>query len=33
MLFALDHGVENIRIKGKGPLVPFVVTEANGEKK
>ena len=32
MLFALDHGVANIRIKGKGPLVPFVVTEANGEK-
>lgn len=32
MLFALDHGVENIRIKGKGPLAPFVVTEQNGEK-
>jgi hypothetical protein len=32
MLFALDHGIESIRIKGKGPLVPFVVTERNGEK-
>jgi len=32
MLFALDHGVESIKIKGKGPLVPFVVTEINGEK-
>jgi hypothetical protein len=32
MLFALDHGVESIKIKGKGPLVPFVVTELNGEK-
>jgi len=32
MLFALDHGVAHIRIKGKGPLVPFVVTEVNGEK-
>ena len=32
MLFALDHGVESIRIRGKGPLVPFVVTEKNGEK-
>ena len=32
MLFALDHGIENIKIKGKGPLVPFVVTEVNGEK-
>ena len=32
MLFALDHGIESIRIKGKGPLVPFVVTERNGER-
>ena len=32
MLFALDHGIENIKIKGKGPLTPFVVTEINGEK-
>lgn len=32
MLFALDHGIESIKIKGKGPLVPFVVTENNGEK-
>ena len=32
MLFALDHGIENIKIKGKGPLTPFVVTENNGEK-
>jgi hypothetical protein len=32
MRFGLEHGIENIRIKGKGPLVPFVVTEANGEK-
>lgn len=32
MLFALNHGIESIRIKGKGPLVPFVVTENNGEK-
>ena len=32
MLFALDHGVESIKIKGKGPLVPFIVTEVNGEK-
>ncbi len=32
MLFALDHGIENIKIKGKGPLTPFIVTEINGEK-
>jgi hypothetical protein len=32
MLFGLDHGIESIKIKGKGPLVPFVVTEKNGEK-
>jgi len=32
MHFALDHGIANIKIKGKGPLVPFVVTEINGEK-
>ena len=32
MLFALDHGIESIKIKGKGPLVPFVVTAINGEK-
>lgn len=32
MVFALDHGVESIRIKGKGPLVPFIITERNGEK-
>ena len=32
MLFALDHGIESIKIKGKGPLVPFIVTEINGEK-
>jgi len=32
MHFGLDHGVESIKIKGKGPLVPFVVIELNGEK-
>ena len=32
MLFGLEHGIEHIRIKGKGPLVPFIVTEINGEK-
>ena len=32
MLFALDHGIENIKIKGKGPLTPFIVTEIDGEK-
>jgi hypothetical protein len=32
MHFALDHGIANIKIKGKGPLVPFIVTEINGEK-
>jgi len=32
MLFALDHGIEHIKIKGKGPLTPFIVTEINGEK-
>ena len=31
MLFGLDHGIESIKIKGKGPLVPFIVTEINGE--
>jgi hypothetical protein len=31
MLFGLDHGIETIKIKGKGPLVPFIVTEINGE--
>ena len=32
MIFALEHGVASIQIKGKGPLVPFVVTETKGEK-
>jgi len=32
MLFGLEHGIESIRIRGKGPLVPFVITERNGEK-
>ena len=32
MLFGLEHGIESIRIRGKGPLVPFIVTERNGEK-
>ena len=32
MIFALEHGVATVQIKGKGPLVPFVVTEVKGEK-
>lgn len=32
MLFGLNHGIESIRIKGKGPIVPFLVMEANGER-
>ena len=32
MHFALDHGIANLKIKGKGPLAPFIVTEINGEK-
>lgn len=31
MLFGLNHGIESLKIKGKGPIVPFLVTEANGE--
>ena len=32
MIFALEHGVATVQIKGKGPLVPFVVTEIKGER-
>jgi hypothetical protein len=32
MLFGLNHGVEKIRIKGTGTIVPFIVTESHGEK-
>lgn len=32
MLFGLNHGIESIRIKGKGPIVPFLVMETNGER-
>ena len=32
MHYGLDHGIESIRVKGKGPLVPFIVTEINGER-
>jgi hypothetical protein len=32
MRFGLNHGIENIRIKGKGPIAPFLVMEMNGER-
>ena len=33
MFFGLDHGIESIKASVKGPLVPFTVTETNGERK
>ena len=33
MFFGLDYGIENIQINGKGSLVPFVVTEKEGQNK
>lgn len=30
IFFALDHGIDSV--KGGGPLIPFAVTETNGEK-
>lgn len=33
MFFGLDHGIESVKASRTGPLVPFVVTETNGEKK
>lgn len=32
MLFGLNHGIESVRIKGKGPITPFLIMESNGEK-
>ncbi|MEQ8879515.1 MAG: hypothetical protein RLQ12_07790 [Cyclobacteriaceae bacterium] len=32
MLEGIDHGVESIK-GGNGPLIPFSITETNGEKK
>ena len=33
MFFGLDYGIDNIKINGKGALVPFVVTEKDGQNK
>ena len=33
MFFGLDHGIESVKASGKGPLVPFTMTETNGERK
>lgn len=33
MFFGLDHGIESVKASGKGPLIPFIITESNGEKK
>lgn len=33
MFFGLDYGIDNIKMNGKGPLVPFVVTEKGAENK
>lgn len=32
MFFGLDHGIEGIKINGKGPLIPFIILVVNGEK-
>ncbi len=32
MLFGLEHGVEILKVKGKGPIIPFVVLEKNDER-
>ena len=32
MFFGLDHGVESVKVNGKGPLIPFIVLEKNGSK-
>lgn len=32
MFFGLDHGIESVRASGTGPLVPFIVTETDGER-
>jgi hypothetical protein len=32
MFFGLDHGVESVKVNGKGPLIPFIVLEKHGSK-
>jgi hypothetical protein len=33
MVFGLNHGIESVKASGKGPLVPFIMTETNGERR
>ena len=33
MFFGLDHGIERVKASRTGPLIPFTITETNGEKK
>lgn len=32
MFIGLDHGIESIKTNGKGPLIPFTMTETNGQR-
>lgn len=32
MFKGLDHGIESIKTNGKGPLIPFIMTETNGKR-
>lgn len=32
MFVGLDHGIESIKVSGKGPLIPFVMLETTGQR-
>lgn len=33
MFIGLDHGIESVKASVTGPLIPFTMTEINGERK